>query len=541
MASTQGIKRKAEDIIVDPDTLQQLEDSKRPKIELDSDKKFKCLNSIVSAYVKLVEAAFHTSIETTKAPQMQVNDAAIDNLSEYYNNITVGNHITSIIFTLHNINRQKVKNGETNMIKKTASTSFKIHYRGNDYLIQNKNAEDIWIEALRKNGLEYRDFDMNEKEKWYGTMGPYIDMFSAYALRVNELRLGHNNMPISKINGVHKSFPVSKYGLSGAHHVLLEGTSFPPERRSSIVQSLGPMTAWLCMIRSEGIYRNKYAAAVKRAMSHIPCIDDIIALAKNTKQAYEISALTTLVAEILLITTSRQATRMFFPLSLFAYVWRTEADPKEFCRFFSTTGAGGWYTYKKITQSKETFTICGEYESEMISQVTFHGIFGTFKEDLSILSQISSISTWFTREQMGSIFRQQGTSPSVTKINLPSLRYYSKMSCANQTGLLSGVYNQVATVPCFSGARIHRFDESFFEHIEKKRIMNASGKTLTQIINILTSTLEELHSTLRKNNGRIEMGTTKWFDMETLRLGEPGEAKTTVLEGTGKMFLGRQQ
>lgn len=75
--------------------------------------------------------------------------------------------------------------------------------------------------------------------------------------------------------------------------MLLEGASFPPERRSSIVQSIGPITAWLCMLRSEGIYRRKNAAAVKRAMSHVPCIDDIIELTKNTRQASEISVLTT--------------------------------------------------------------------------------------------------------------------------------------------------------------------------------------------------------------------------------------------------------
>lgn len=117
---------------------------------------------------------------------------------------------------------------------------------------------------------------------------------------------------------------MSKYGLSRAHHVLLEGTSFPPERRSSIVQSLGPMTAWICMLTSDGRYRNKYAATMKRAMSHLPGIDDIIELTKTTKQASEISGLTTLVAEILLVTTARQATRMFFPITVFANV----------CRFF---------------------------------------------------------------------------------------------------------------------------------------------------------------------------------------------------------------
>lgn len=93
-----------------------------------------------------------------------------------------------------------------------------------------------------KAGLEYKKFEMGDEQNWYGTIGPYIDMFASFALRMNELRLGHNNFPMSKIDGRHKSFPVTKYGLSGAHHVLLEGASFPPERESSIVQSLRPMT-----------------------------------------------------------------------------------------------------------------------------------------------------------------------------------------------------------------------------------------------------------------------------------------------------------
>ncbi|CAB3225845.1 unnamed protein product [Arctia plantaginis] len=309
-------------------------------------------------------------------------------------------------------------------------------------------------------------------------MGPYLDMISAYSLRTNELRLGHNNMPITKADGIHKSFPVSKYGLSGAHHLLLEGTSFPPERRSSIAQSLGPMTAWLRMIRSEGIYRRKYASAVKRAMSHVPCIDEIIELTKTTKQASEISSLTTLIAEILLIINARQATRMFFPLTIFASVWKMHVDKKKFCDFFSTTGAAGWYTYKRASESTIKYTICGDMERDKASQIAFHSIFGTYKEDLSILAQITNIRTWYTREQLGGCFRSQGTSKNLSILELPVMTYYSKMSCANQTGLLSGVYNQVAVVPCFSGSRVAKFDEAFFEHIEKRRIVGSTGKTI---------------------------------------------------------------
>lgn len=132
-----------------------------------------------------------------------------------------------------------------------------------------------WTDITKKHGLLYKVFGDNDTSNWFGTMGPYLDMFAAFKLRIDELRLGHGTMPIAKKDGTHTTFPVSKHGLTGAHHILLEGSSYPPERRSSIVQSLGPMTAFLCMIRNEGKYRKKYENAVKRALAHIPCIDDI--------------------------------------------------------------------------------------------------------------------------------------------------------------------------------------------------------------------------------------------------------------------------
>lgn len=455
-------------------------------------------------------------------------------------NITTGNHIVSIMFTCHNILRQKTRLESSNMIKKTAETSFKVMYKGKEYIYTTKDALEMWEAQTKSEQLVYKKFDEGDENDWYGTMGPYLDMFSSFALRTNELRLGHNKMPITKAAGVHTSFPVSSYGLSGAHHVLLEGASFPPERRSSIVQSLGPMTVWICMVRSEGAYRKKYARAVKRAMSHVPCIDELIEMTKNTKQASEISAITTLLAEILLVTTARQATRMFFPITIFADVWNSEKDKAKFCNYFSSTGAGGWYVYKRACEINDYY-VAGSIESEKASQIVFHSIFGTYKEDLSILGQVTKVANWFTREELGTCFRQQGTSDKVTKISLPEMTYYAKMSCANQSGLLSGVYNQVVTVPCFSGKRVQKFDSDFFEHIEKNRTIATTGKTITQIQGILTSTLEELHEHLRKNKGSIAMGTTTWKDMKTLTIENHGDDVDIVVNGRGKMFLGRKQ
>lgn len=296
----------------------------------------------------------------------------------------------------------------------------------------------IWLAETKKQGLEYKSFAMDSEENWYGTMGPYLNMFAAFKLRMDELRLGHGTMPITKKDGTHTSFQVSKYGLTGAHHILLEGNSFPPERRSSIVQSLGPMTAFLCMIRTEGIYRNKFAAAVKRAMSHIPSIDDVIEITKNVKMSFELSTLISLIAEILLITTSRQATRMCFPLNFVTLESLGENVRDSFLRFFNTTGSGGWLLYKLCMA--RTWKMQGNMTEEVAAQVLYHSIFGTYKEDLSVLSQITKTGNWYTREEMGSSFRNM-TGGNMVTLRLPVQTMYAKMSCANQTGMLSGVYN----------------------------------------------------------------------------------------------------
>lgn len=160
-------------------------------------------------------------------------------------------------------------------------------------------------------------------------------------------------MPISR------SFPVDKYGLMRQHHVLLEGSTFPPEKRSSMAQSIGPMTALLCYVRSEEKYTKKWARAVKIAMSHIPIIDDIIEVFKG-KRAYEIAPLITTVGDVLLLTTSRQAQRIFFPLGVLTIVTtkapkgNIQVTPKgaKILDKINMSGQGGFAAYKIMSEPK---------------------------------------------------------------------------------------------------------------------------------------------------------------------------------------------
>lgn len=83
-----------------------------------------------------------------------------------------------------------------------------------------------------------------------------------------------------------------------------------------MAQSLGPMTAFTCMLKNTGKFRTKWENAVKKAYAHISCIDDLIKITRTHYRATEISPIIALLADISLITTTRQISRMTFALCI---------------------------------------------------------------------------------------------------------------------------------------------------------------------------------------------------------------------------------
>jgi hypothetical protein len=228
-------------------------------------------------------------------------------------NINANKQVAKITFTCHNILRQRASGFTGNMEKKSQDKDFTITYLGSQSAIKREDAIKMIEDSARVNGLEYKKFTPSDPEYWYGVIGPYLCFFSALGLRYTELRTGHSHMPIERSDDGTKPLPVFKYGLYGSHHILLEGCTFPPEKRSSMVQSLGPMTILLCYLRLDGKYEEKW----KRAMSHIPLTDEILTAMKD-KHASECSKIISKLADIMLLTTSRQAHRAFFPVFITA-------------------------------------------------------------------------------------------------------------------------------------------------------------------------------------------------------------------------------
>lgn len=181
----------------------------------------------------------------------------------------------------------------------------------------------------------------------------------------------------------------------------------------------------------------------------------------------------------------------------------------------------------------------GEFNSVEAAQVVFHGIFGTYKEDLSILEQITNLGTWNTREQLGSKFQRMTMCKKSSIFRPVKLMAYSKLASANQTGLLATAYLQTTSVPVFSGRRIQNFRDDFFEQLGKRTGATMTAKTIPQMTAALTEVLAELRKLLIDNGKKLEVGTVEWRSMDGIDIKNGGRPLPDVVVGTGKFFLGK--
>ncbi|GLV38093.1 hypothetical protein CBL_10060 [Carabus blaptoides fortunei] len=113
------------------------------------------------------------------------------------------------------------------------------------------------------------------------------------------------------------------------------------------------------------------------------------------------------------------------------------------------------------------------------------------------------------------------------------------MASANQSGMLSVMYSQITSVPVFSGYRWQKFGDDFFEHINKRHIVQGRGKNIPQLISTLSEIIEQVHQGIRDVKGIRPMGTTEWRSMDALSLTEEGDVINGRLMGKGSYFMGR--
>jgi hypothetical protein len=302
------------------------------------------------------------------------------------------------------------------------------------------------------------------------------------------------------------------------------------------------MTTLLCFLRSDGKYEEKWKRATKRAMSHIPLIDDILSALKG-KKWNKCSTIISNIADILLLTTGRQAQRAFFPILIVPEAFTILRGSRKFysenaIERFNVSGRGAFLCYKEIMKM-DNITLTGDFTQQEASQILYHCIFGTYKEDLGVLAQITNCSTWFTREDFGRKFQGVGASKKEISFKPIQQTLYSKLSSANQTGLLSSSYLQSSSIPVFSGQRQTTFSNEFFDSTGKRLGSSLGGKTIEQLQVATKTLLNEIIENIKGKGCKIDMGTVKWREVASLTEDEDGAETNAIVTTTGKFFLGR--
>lgn len=115
---------------------------------------------------------------------------------------------------------------------------------------------------------------------------------------------------------------MSEYGFCPMHHILLEGVTILPEKKNDVARSLGPLTSLVCLAMSKNDQKCSkiWQATVKKNLAFIPEIDSIINLCCGKKSS-EVKELYSIIANILLVTTSCESNKSSFPACMLYMVF----------------------------------------------------------------------------------------------------------------------------------------------------------------------------------------------------------------------------
>lgn len=207
------------------------------------------------------------------------------------------------------------------------------------------------------------------------------------------------------------------------------------------------------------------------------------------------------------------------------------------------SGKGAALIYKKAQENKSGWTMpkTAEMTSEIGRQCTFHAIWGSFCEDFSLLKWMTDKRQWLKRREMGGFMVEYGTVKSTIKIDLPVLKYYSKLASSNLTERMTDRNEQIASYPVWAGKRVQTYSQDLIKCLSDSQQGEAVpiGKDITSLaLEVMKETkkaLEEINTTKK-----MKMGTVEWRSMEGATVAEGHNGTVAIAPDlSGDFFLSR--
>lgn len=383
-----------------------------------------------------------------------------------------------------------------------------------------------------KYGFHYASTDADKKA--IGTLSSILGLIVAYRHRFTESRLGNTCLIFRKQGGVDETMDLSRFGLSSSHCSSLQGCRFTPAIQSAMKQSLGPLTIALnlCM-NTDPRYQRAWTEAFVQAFKLVPGVEDIARILAGSRT--NCRALLKLLADISLFGVTRTSNKAFFPgAMLINFVAQRHPGYRE--RYNPCTeltplidddmipinlinldfsGHGALHFWNE--SSAYAYAIRGNpavLDRDIASQMVFHAVFGTHKENLNLVDWMTG-HKFFTRREIGDKLKGRSVSGLTVRVNIISFRYFSKMASASMSELLKGGMGQVARGPTFSGKFSEDLDpdRDFFKVVQTANsTLGAVGQiTEAKLIAMLQDLKDNMIQDLQKRRV-MEYGTTLFYE-----------------------------
>lgn len=246
------------------------------------------------------------------------------------------------------------------------------------------------------------------------------------------------------------------------------------------------------------------------------------------------------------MTTSREAKTASFPACMM-YLMLTCAEKQHYAKnltkftnptdisWFNFSGVGAAYLYK-MASSDEWLCPISDTGAAFLPEIIFHSIWGTYGTDFRLLEYMTGFMGWATRNKMGDCFKKMGTS-GVRKFKMLRMNKFSKLSSANQTGLLSLSSNPIVGKSAFSGKHKQIFTDEFIEYLDSSKSTTTGViKNIETLRNLLAQTRENLRDQIAANKVQ-EWGTTKWHFMDDCTKEAYGKELDDCPSVKGQLFM----
>lgn len=472
-------------------------------------------------------------------------------------NISFSNQITSHLMTLHNVLRQQSNANKIGKLAEKVPENLTTTVEGEAKSCPSKTALELVKVIMSIYGLTYTYVGPSPPE-WYGVAAPFLTFMSAFNDRMNEVRTGCDTMPISKTATETKAIKVSQYGLSPAHHCLLDGISFPPHKRSSLAQSIGPLTQLIMVHRSQSTpsYAGRWRKAALLSIGHLPKAEETINKIKTSTRE-EAAELMELVADILLVTGSRSACKAYFPFSIFyaglsatqiteLKARTVDAEGKQLLSMveldgienYDHSGKGAFALWNKAAKDG-IFSLNIKTTDRKATEIIFHSVWGTHWEDLNTL-EFATQHKFHDRREIGDAFREKGAQGERKKgIKLIPFVKYAKLSQALHTEFSSGGQQQVWTKTVIAGKRKLTIGETFGSYTKKSRQSASQVAASTNLFNFLSNYKSCIFKRVMER-GFIKVGVVDWKSVEGMTYETDGKVVAGPSAGVPRLFMGAQ-